>query len=152
MTAHAQERGLATQPIRLNFDSDEQVLVTPRDGDRFVTTSREAALACRSVLDSEQWKQELDAFLRHIHEWCKQRSGTVVLCYVGVSSEGLTVVMVTKGEDYRFDLDDEITKLDIELANEFPSCRADVLQSPECPPESMVPYVELSRALLVYGD
>ena len=88
----------------------------------------------------------------HIHEWAKRYAELILQAYVGVSSEGLTVVLLTKGQEYRLEFDDEVTSLDIELANRFPNCRADVLQSPECEPESRIPYISLERAIQVYGN
>jgi len=140
------------EPIRLDFRSVDVVVVTGADEDRFVTTSRDAAIVCRQAQDSKEWRQEFESFLGHIHKWAEDHSDVVVRCYVGVSSEGLTVVVVVKGEEPRHDFDDVITDLDIELAREYPNCRADVLQSPECPPEAMIPYLSLADSLQVYGD
>lgn len=145
-------RTTAAAPIRLDFHSVQQVVVTDEDGDRWVTTVREAANASRSALDQKEWKSEFEGFLAHIHEWAKKRADVVSAAYVGIGAEGLTGVIVTKGQEYRYDLDDEVTNLDIELANKFPNCRADVLQSPEGEPESRIPYLAAERALQVYGD
>jgi hypothetical protein len=103
-------------------------------------------------LDQKEWTEEFKAFLSHIHEWAQQHSDVVSAAFVGVSSEGLTGVIVTKGPEYRTDLDDEITDLDIQLADQFPACRADILQSPEGEPEGRIPYISLERAVQVYGD
>lgn len=139
-------------PIRLDFQSVQQVVVTDKDGDRWVTTVREAAQACRSALDQKEWAEQFGAFLARIHEWAKEHADVVSAAFVGVSSEGLTGVIITKGQDYRYDFDDDVTELDIELANRFPSCRADVLHSPEGEPESRIPYIPLDRAVQVYGN
>jgi hypothetical protein len=143
---------LQTEPIRLDFQSVQQVVATGNDGDRWVTTVREAAHACRSALDQKGWKEEFEAFLSHIHEWAKKHADVVSAAYVGISSEGLTGVIVTKGPEYRLEFDDEVSDLDIELAQRFSNCRADILQTPECDPESRVPYISLHRAVQVYGD
>ena len=140
------------EPIRLDFQSVQQVVVTSHDGDRWVTTVKEAAQACRSALDQKEWQEQFEGFLGHIHEWAKSHSDIVASAFVGISSEGLTGVIITKGPNYRQDFDDEITELDIELAKRFPSCRADVLQSPEEEPEARIPYISLERAVQVYGD
>jgi hypothetical protein len=140
------------EPIRLDFESVQRVLVTDDNGDRWLTTVREAAQACRSALDQQEWKEQFQSFLGHIYEWSKKHADIVFAAYVGVSSEGLTGVIVTKGTEYRLDFDDEVTKLDIELAEKFPDCRADILQSPEGEPEGRIPYISLDRALQVYGD
>jgi hypothetical protein len=140
------------EPIRLDFQSVQRVLVTDDNGDRWMTTVREAAQACRSALDQRDWREQFEAFLGHIYEWSKKHAETVAAAYVGISSEGLTGVIITKGQEYRLDFDDEITGLDLELANKFPNCRADILQSPEGEPESRIPYISLNRALQLYGN
>jgi hypothetical protein len=138
--------------MRLDFQSVQQVVVTNKDGDRWVTTVREAAQACRSALDQKEWREEFEAFLSHIHEWAKQHADIVSSAFVGVSSEGLTGVIITKGPEYRADFDDAVTDLDIGLAKRFQNCRADMLQSPEGEPESRIPYISLERAVQVYAN
>jgi hypothetical protein len=148
----AEENKQLAEPLRLDFHSVQQVVVTYADGDRWVTTAKEAALACRSSLDHETWKKQFESFLGHIHEWAKAHGDIVHAAFVGISSEGLTGVIITKGTEYRLDFDDEVTSLDIDLANRFPECRADILQSPEGEPESRIPFIALDRAVQVYGD
>ena len=138
--------------IQLDFQSRQQVVITGTEGDRWVTTVNEAAQACRSALDQKSWEEEFRSFLTRINEWAKQHSDVVSAAFVGVSCEGLTGVIITKGPDYRMDFDDEVTQLDIELANRFPNCRADILQSPEGEPVSRIPYISLERAVQVYGN
>ncbi len=142
-----------TEPIRLDFQSVQRVVVEDSEnGDRWVTTVKEAAQACRSDLEHKEWREQFEGFLAYIHEWAKRHSVIVASAFVGVSSEGLTGVIITRGSDYRLDFDDAVTTLDIELAEKFPNCRADVLQSPEGEPESRIPYIALERAVQVYGD
>src|SRR5260221_10709600 len=91
------------EPIQLDFQSVKQVVVTDKDGDRWCTTVREAAAACRSALTEKAWEEEFQGLLAFIHEWSKSKSDIVEATYLGISSEGLTGVVVTKGKDYRFD-------------------------------------------------
>jgi hypothetical protein len=141
------------EAIQLNFQSVQQVVVTDKDGkDRWVTTVKEAAQACRSALAEQEWKQQFEAFLGRIHQWAGEHGDMVSAAFVGVSSEGLTGVIITKGPEYRHEFDDEVTDLDIELAQKFPNCRADILQSPEGEPESRIPFIALERAVQVYGN
>jgi hypothetical protein len=139
-------------PIPLDFQSVRQVVVAAKDGDRWVTAVQRAAQACRSALDQKEWTAQFEAFLACIHQWAEEHSDTVAAAFLGISSEGLTGVIVTKGLEYRLDFDDAVTELDIELAKEFPNCRADILQSPEGAPESRIPYISLERAVQVYGN
>jgi hypothetical protein len=140
----------AERPLRLSFRDSRQVVVTPENEDRFVLTSKDAAQACRTGLDLESWKSQFKAFLGHINQWCEEQGERVARCYVGPSSEGLTVVVVTRGPEYQFDFDDVITQLDIELAREFPDCRADVLQSEDDDLDNLVPYISPSKAIVIY--
>jgi hypothetical protein len=141
-----------TAAIRLDFQSIQQVIVTGEDGDRWVTTVRDAAHACRAAMEDKDWREEFEAFLAHIYLWAKRHPDVVAAAFVGISSEGLTGVIVTKGPDYRLDFDDEISRLDIALAEQYPNVRADVLQSPESEAEARVPYIALDRAVQVYGN
>src|SRR5438128_692155 len=100
-------------PIRLDFESVQRVVVTSQEGDRFLTTSQEEAQACRMYVYDKEWKEQFDGFLAHIHHWAKGHSDIVLTAYVGISSEGLTGVVITKGSEYRLDFDDEVTRLDI---------------------------------------
>ena len=138
--------------IQLDFQSRQQVVITGTEGDRWVTTVKEAAQACRSALDQRSWEEQFRSFLTRINEWAKEHSNIVSAAFVGVSCEGLTGVIITKGSEYRVDFDDDVSQLDIELAKRFPNCRADVLQSPEGEPESRIPYISLELAVQVYGN
>jgi hypothetical protein len=139
-------------PIRIDFRSVQEVVVTAEGAERFVITSREAARACHSALGDKDWEQEFKAFLTHIYEWAKTHAEIVTGAYVGIGSEGLSVVVITRGEEYRIDFEDALTDLDIELARLYSNCRADVLQSPEDELEGGIPYVSQERTLQVYGN
>jgi len=152
MSGYTKEK---TEPeaIRIDFQSVQKVVVTDTaSGDRWDTTVREAAYACRAALEAQDWKKQFEEFLGYIHEWAKKHADVVSAAYVGISSEGLTGVIVTKGPEYRLDFDDEVSNLDIKLANLFHDCRADILQSPQTDPTTRIPYISLGRAVQVYGN
>jgi hypothetical protein len=152
MATKEKREATGVKAIQLDFQSRQQVVITGTEGDRWVTTVKEAAQACRSALDQKSWEEEFRSFLTRINEWARIHADIVSAAFVGVSCEGLTGVIITKGSDYRIDFDDDVTKLDIELAKRFPNCRADILQSPEGEPASRIPYISLERAVQVYGN
>ncbi len=141
-----------TEPIRLDFRSVEQVVVVPEDEDRFVTSSREAAEACRQVQNQEAWKRDFEAFLVAVHEWCKAHVEVVSHAYLGVGDEGLKVFVVTVGNEYQPEFDDELTSLDLDLAKRFARCPADVLQLPAAPSESLTSFFAPESAIQIFGD
>lgn len=153
MPDHPTRERQQEEPIRLDFQSVQKIVFTDHDsGERWVATVREAASACRTAQSQKEFQDEFEDFLAHIHQWSKRHADIVAAAFVGVSSEGLTGVILTSGPQYRLDFDDEITALDIELASKFPHCRADILQSPEEDPVCRVPYIAVERAVQVYGN
>lgn len=139
------------KPIRLDFTSVMQVVVTPENKDRFVTTSKEAAHACKVAEDSKAWGGEFDQFLMFVHEWCAQYAHEALKCFVGVSDEGLTVFVVTKGAEYNFGFDDAITALNLEIADKFPSISANAIQVPNVAEDNLASFVSLPHAIQVHG-
>ena len=142
----------SAQPIRLNFSDRTPVVVTPADEDRFMTTSAEAAYACRQAQDMLRWKHEFDRLLTHLHEWCRENKQQVSRTYMAASEDGLKVFILTKGPDYRFDFDDAISGLDVEVAKKFERCPTDVIQIPETPVGSLTSFFDSAKAWQIYGD
>lgn len=147
-TGHEQ----SLKPLRLDFESKQQVLVVTDNEDRFLTTSKEAALACKQQDLSKEWKVQFEQFLGYINEWAKEREDRVSEVYLAVGSEGLTVFVVTKGTDYQFDFDDEITELDINVAAEFDHCPATIYQIPSTPIDALSSFFSTESSLQIYGQ
>ena len=143
--------GPTTEPIRLHFTDQTRVVVTPEDEDRFMTTAAEAARACRHVQDILKWKQEFDGLLRHVNEWCQAKVERVSSAYMTFSDDGLRLFLLSKGSGYRFDLDDMVSELDIEICNKFELCPTEVSHFPEAPIESLSSFFDAGQALQVYG-
>lgn len=140
----------AAKPIHLTFRSVEQVVVEPDDNDRFVTTAAEAARACQQAQATKEFQDEFKAFLSHIHGWCTAHGKEVESGYVDIGDGGLRVNICMKSDDFDFDFDDLITELDIELAQQFPKCIAEVTQIPREVCRKLD--VDAEFSLQVYGD
>lgn len=141
---------LSADPIRLHFSDETRVVVTPEDEDRFVTTATEAARACQQAQNAVAWQREFDRFLTHVFEWCSARRETIAKSYLAFSPEGLELFLLTRGSDYRFDVDDIISELDIELAQKFPRCPTEITQLPEAPIESLHAFFDPGKSLEIY--
>lgn len=139
------------QPLRLDFRSEQTVVVVPEDQDRFVVTSREAARACRRVADEEEWRSEFNDFLAKVHGWCEQHSEGINGAYLALGDEGMKVFLVTVKDEYDFSLGDEVAKLGIELAGLFPGCPADVLHVPNMDLKDLHSFFSPSTAMQLYA-
>ncbi|MEX0716151.1 MAG: hypothetical protein WD066_06175 [Planctomycetaceae bacterium] len=138
-----------TKPLQLSFESRQQVVVVADDEDRFVTTAGEAARACKRAADDQEFIAQFRAFLARVHEWCEIHSAAVEKGFVTITDGGLHVLLCLANPNYDFDLEDELVELDLELADDFPLCTAEVLQVPK---QQALATELSSEALLVYGD
>ncbi|MFQ5806434.1 MAG: hypothetical protein ACE5I3_08290 [Phycisphaerae bacterium] len=141
-----------TEPIRIDFKSETRVVVTAADEERFVTTSKEAARACKVAENVKDWYDGFDEFLAYVHQWCTERAGTPVRCYVAVSDDGLRILIVTRGKEYNFEFDDEVSELEIQLAHRFPGHPAIGVHTPEGPTDSLGELIDVGGALQVYAE
>jgi hypothetical protein len=139
-------------PIQLRFDCHDRIEVIAADQDRFYTTVSHAAHACRVVENQVLWARQFEEFLREIHNWCETQGATVASCFVTWGDGVINVIVVTRGGDYRFSFDDDITSLNVRLANIHPECPAEVIQIPNGPPEMLRSFFAAEKALQVYGD
>jgi hypothetical protein len=141
----------AAGPLRLSFASKQQVVVIPENEDRFLTTSRAAAQACQQAERLREWEGQFKEFLGFINTWCQEHEQKVRSCFVTVGDHSLNVLVFIRGDDYNFDLDDELADLDLALFERYPVCSADVLQVPnqQALTEQLLPSQTSPEALMV---
>ena len=137
-------------PIRLDFQSETQVIVVPDDKDRFITTAGEAARACQQAENGIEWNRQWQEFLSYLNNWCRSHKDSISACYVSVGDSEINVLLCTSFESYNFDLEDVIAELDIDLATHFPVVSSEVIQIPNQP--SLTSELPATEAVLVYGD
>lgn len=138
-----------TGPIRIDFKSEAQVLVIADDEDRFLMTSRNAALACKQGEHLLEWQSQFNSFLLFLRKWCQSHSEQVRTGYLTIGDSSLNVLIFTFKEDYDFKFEDALVELDTALAEKFPRCSAEVLQIPNQKPlTSKLP----DDGLCLYGD
>jgi hypothetical protein len=141
-----------TQPIVLDFRNVKQpITVCPDDQDRFVTTASDAARACHFFDQLNQWLDDFKGFLAYVHDWAEAHSADVSRVYVAPGLAGLEVFVVTRGDGYRFDLDDDVSRFDLDLVGKFRRCPAHVMQLPDDSNETLQSFFSPEGALQVYG-
>jgi hypothetical protein len=148
------ESTTSSGPIRLSFESKRQIVVIPENQDRFLTTASAAAQACQQAEKQSEWVEQFKEFLGFIHQWCIDHGDKVHSCYVTIGDHSLNVLVCLKGDDYDFELDDQLAELDLALFDRYPVCTADVIQIPNqnALTEQFLPKQASSEAMQVYGD
>lgn len=140
----------STEPIRISFKSVQTVEVTAENDDRFSTTVREAARACQAHENQKNWAQIFNELLAELYAWSTART-EVSSCFVTWGEGGIRVFVVTLGQRYHFEFDDQITDLNLRLAQIYPDHPADVLQIPTGQPDSIRNFFTPERCIQVYG-
>lgn len=115
MTTQEESKRRSVVPLIEGEHDDVQVIRL--DGDRFVTTAQEAinflSLAGRAVA----FQQQLKELLNRIYQWADDRKQKIAAAYIVFGGDGITVVVVQRGVRFDFAFEEELTDLDIEVAN-----------------------------------
>lgn len=140
------------RPIQLRFGDSRKVEVIGDDQDRFYTTISDAARACKQADNLDHWIKQVKEFLVEIHKWCDSESAIVHACYVTWCDGHYNVIVVTRGEDYRFDFDDDMTRLNLRLAGMYPEIPVDAIQIPQGPEGTLHSFIIPAKAIQPYGE
>jgi hypothetical protein len=143
------DRVTEARPIHLSFRSVQQVVVEPEDENRFMMTVKEAARACEAAQNEKDLRDQFTRMLVYLREWCGKRAQKVQTACVYPGDGFLNILIGTRGDDYCFDFDNEVTELDIELTRQFAWLTAEVFQVPDKAREG---HISLGKAIFVYGD
>jgi hypothetical protein len=115
MTTREESKRRSVVPLIEGEHDDVQVIRL--DGDRFVTTAQQAidflSLAGRAVAFQQQLKELLD----RIYKWIDDRKQKIAAGYIVFGGDGITVVIVQRDVRFDFAFEDELTDLDLEVAN-----------------------------------
>jgi hypothetical protein len=115
MPAQQQENRRSVVPLVEGEHDDIQVIRL--DGERFVTTAQQAinmlSLASRAV----QFQGQLGELLDRLYGWVGERTSKISAAYIVLATDGITLVIVQKVVQFDFALEEELTELDIEVAN-----------------------------------
>lgn len=108
---------IAYEPIKLNYqEKGRRVLVTPEDEDRFGLTVQEAIDACRARDHSYKFTKQFEAMLEVLMTWYHCHDADVDKAFLTVHDSRLLFLVVTKHTAYNAEFEDELTKLDLEIA------------------------------------
>ncbi len=146
MTTKSRTEG---QIIRLTHRG-RQVIVEPDDEDRFVMTAQNAVKACQ---DSKQRQEAIrtfkEGFLVPLLDWCRKFLDKVQACYVAAPTTFLQVFVIGKSQKYDFDLSEELSALELKLADTW---RVSVLQLPATAPDDLQSFFNTEGAIEVYAE
>lgn len=112
---------------------------------------KETIQAVQSGLGDIAFHAELKELIKHLKGWVESRAANLHSCYLASRDGELVVFTVPKSSQYDRDLADELTALDVTLANKFQYWRCQVVQVPGETPTGLASFLDQDKALLLYG-
>lgn len=104
--------------VRLDWSlKGGNMVVTPRDQDRFVIKVNRAIAILQQGAETERFSQQFNLLLRMLAEWLGKRQ-EIAKAYLTDRDGALAFVVVRDSCRYDDDFEDEISELDFRLAND----------------------------------
>ncbi len=146
-------RRVTHHPIQLDWaDGRRAVVVSPRDRDRFMLTCQDAAEACKAGARILQWREAFDAMLPWLRSRIEGLKKQVRACYLGVADRQLVAFVVPRKPIFDFELGETLAGLDRDVNLKFELCPCEVLQIPDTGAETLATFLNIERAITVYGE
>lgn len=106
--------------IRLKWsEKDQKILVEGADEDRFSMTVEEAIEACKVYERAKKtiFRKQFDMLLDFLGAWSHTRKNKLAKVFLTIRDAGLLFLAVTKRKTYDANFEEELTQLDLEIAN-----------------------------------
>ena len=142
----------SANPVELDWYSEEDtVSVTPRDQLRFDIHKDKAIKALQLANEAEQFQLQLRLLLQELAQWMRTYSSKVDTGYLTLRDARLSFLAISKEPECDDDLEDAISRLDFEIANnpDLELLQLNALILPPASPESLGSFFD-DRFLLVY--
>lgn len=120
-------------------DREGSVRVILPDRHIMVMPIEAAVQACGAFKDQIVFRDQFQLLLDRLAEWIQQRPSAVESAYLTVRDSGLLFVVVLKGRSYDPSFEDQLTDLDLQIANDsdYSLIRLNVLALPGVCEESV---------------
>lgn len=105
--------------IRLKHGDNSQIIVEMKDGDRFGISSSDAAMACQFYEAGQKvFSQQVRILSDRLTKWFQANAAHVKEARLGPRPDGLLFLVVMAGQEYNPDLEDRMTELEAEIAQD----------------------------------
>lgn len=101
------------------LEEDRKVLVEDADEDRFFMTVQEAIDACKVYERAKQpmFRKQFNMLLDFLGGWSYMRRNKLEKVFLTIRDAGLLFLVVTKRKTYDENFEEELTRLDLEIAH-----------------------------------
>lgn len=122
------EKKTQRDPVHVDArHAGRQVVLTREDEDRFVLTCRETVSAS---VGYAVVRDEIVGAMSYVAEWVENEKGCISHCYASPREGRLVFFVSPRCDEYDSDLGEALTRLDIDLAQQFQAASCEVQQIP----------------------
>jgi len=145
--SYEQVNDIGTGPIRVKWsEKDRTVLFDTQDEDRFTMKVKEVIQACNIHQQSNEFESQFNDLKNILGNWIHERKNKIVKAFVTIRDTRILFLAVTKDVEYNSELEDEITALDLAIAQtpllsaiplsvqSLPQCSGDIYEAFLSPP------------------
>ena len=104
--------------IHIDWRDTRQVVYKDQDNHIGVTTPSAVVEACKDHFQKKQAGEQFGELLDKLGTWVFERSDDIFKSFITVHDNALLFLIVTNSTNYNDKLQDSITDLDIEIAND----------------------------------
>lgn len=128
----------------------QDITVVPEDEDRFILSVEAAVKACqahdKTVRFSKQFSESLQ---KRLAAWISERQEKIFKAFLTIRENGLLFVVVMRGAHYDRAFEDELSNLDLEIANdpELDLIHLDVIALPESSASAYGSFLDATETL-----
>ena len=143
-----------TDPVQLDVtrEGDRQVVLTPEDEDRFVRSCQWVVETSKLGISREVWLRELHQLMAYVANWAEGHASRVKSCFAARRDDQLAIYVIPVANHFDFDLTEELTNLDFELAEKYQLVPCDVIQIPKGSASDLNEAVSGRQGIMIYGD
>ncbi len=145
--SHKQVNDISTEPIRVKWsEKDRTVLFDTQDEDRFTMKVKEVIQACNIHQQGNEFESQFNDLKNILGNWIHERKNKIAKAFVTIRDTRILFLAVTKDVEYDSELEDEITALDLAIAQtpllsaiplsvqSLPQCSGDIYRAFLSPP------------------
>ena len=104
--------------VELRWDCEAKQVVAQKGDDRVAMPVRQAIDACRAYADQITFKEQFDLLTNRICRWSSQHEDSLHEVYLTARDSGLLFLAVTNTAKYNDGLEESLTDLDLDIAND----------------------------------
>ena len=128
------------------FEGDSgQVLINQLNGDRFVLSIQEVINASGAFSRQRDLSKQFDILFQKLGEWSSLRRDAIRSSHLTIRDSGFLFVVVQKGTAFDEPLSNDLTDLDLEIAEnrDLDLISLDVLAIPNSSSESLAAFISM---------